>query len=480
MPFACRMTLSISVGMLLAGCATVTPPAGDAGLQECRQLFLRLDEVVKHAGVRDHGPYPVAGFPYLRSNRFYASFRHEISDHDRFSAWVADLAVLDAEARRLELLNLPPTAAARLGNALNERLDNCRIRLINSDLAIPARRVRLRSQAEVPDDYLSWQRIIGLYPITSLFISSGVSRWHKETRRTFAIPLDHLPLTGSLVRWASPNGEPFTAVEVREMLQHSLDPLGIPRPGKAELDRLFAAFSPIWEVDVADGDDLIGTPAWRAKRLTVDTERPAQFRKVSYTRFHGRVLLQLNYMIWFPARNSDDIYGGRIDGIDWRVTLGPDGKPWMYDAMHNCGCYHLFFPTRKLRLRSGTPGLYTEPPLVPQQAPEGGKMVVRIAHQTHYIQRLYATAKQQPTQPLARLDYNLLRSLPSDGGHRSMFGANGIVPGSERPERFILWPTGVRSPGAMRQWGRHNTAFVGKRHFDDPYLVETLFEEVKP
>jgi hypothetical protein len=28
----------------------------------------------------------------------------------------------------------------------------------------------------------------------------------------------------------------------------------------------------------------------------------------------------------------------------------------------------------------------------------------------------------------------------------------------------------------MRQWGRHATAFVGRRHFDDPRLVERYFE----
>jgi hypothetical protein len=28
----------------------------------------------------------------------------------------------------------------------------------------------------------------------------------------------------------------------------------------------------------------------------------------------------------------------------------------------------------------------------------------------------------------------------------------------------------------MRQWGRHATAFVGKRHFDDAHLFERYFE----
>jgi hypothetical protein len=75
-------------------------------------------------------------------------------------------------------------------------------------------------------------------------------------------------------------------------------------------------------------------------------------------------------------------------------------------------------------------------------------------------------------------DYSELRSLPvPEGGHRSMFSEDSLVPGSERLERLILWPTGVVSPGAMRQWGRHAVAFVGERHFDDPFAVETMFTE---
>ena len=46
-----------------------------------------------------------------------------------------------------------------------------------------------------------------------------------------------------------------------------------------------------------------------------------------------------------------------------------------------------------------------------------------------------------------------------------------------RLERFILWPTGVLSSGAMRQWGRHSVAFAGRRHFDDPFFMDRMFVE---
>jgi hypothetical protein len=74
-------------------------------------------------------------------------------------------------------------------------------------------------------------------------------------------------------------------------------------------------------------------------------------------------------------------------------------------------------------------------------------------------------------------DYDELRSLRRlDGGSRSAFGPDGLIAGTERPERRVFWPMGIRSAGAMRQWGRHATAFVGRRHFDDADLFERRFE----
>ena len=66
-------------------------------------------------------------------------------------------------------------------------------------------------------------------------------------------------------------------------------------------------------------------------------------------------------------------------------------------------------------------------------------------------------------------------ALPT-GEHRSMFRPDGLVAGTERMERWVLWPMGIPAPGSMRQWGHHATAFAGKRHFDDPDLVYRYFK----
>ena len=50
-----------------------------------------------------------------------------------------------------------------------------------------------------------------------------------------------------------------------------------------------------------------------------------------------------------------------------------------------------------------------------------------------------------------------------------------LLPFSCRPT-LLFWPMGITSAGQMRQWGRHATAFVGRRHFDDARLLDQYFE----
>ena len=465
--------------LLIGGCATVGRPTRDSQVAECRALFERVDKAVDEAGVRDHGPARIPGFPYLRVNRLLASFRDEVEEPERFRAWTERLAALDATARTFELRNLSRAARAPLGEDLMARLDTCRGRLAANDLSAEEGKLALRRAAVVPDDYVTWWRVVGLYPVTALFVEHGIDKWHREAHATFAVPLDELPVSGTLSRWQAPQGTPLNTAQIRTLIEDSKDALGIPRPDAGAMKRLFETFAPTWQVDVVDDNDRIGRPL-AGDVPSVDTDAPTMYRQVSYARLDGRVLLQLNYIIWFPGRPGDDIYAGLLDGLVWRVTLGSDGKALIYDSIHNCGCYHQFFPTPGLTLRGALPEHYFEPPLLPQTAPSEISLVVRIAHGTHYIDRVYNDSVRPEGEEMAWQDYDSLRSLPSGDGYRSLFGPYGIVRGSDRSERYLLWPMGIRSPGAMRQWGRHAIAFVGRRHFDDPYLISTLFSVIEP
>jgi hypothetical protein len=485
----------------LGGCAGLAPPASreaapDGLVARCERLYATLDEAVGAAGVPDGGEARVAGFPYMRVDRLLASFGAEPLDGAAFRAWADALIDLDRAARGVELGNLPrsarPAVAARLAAdgwpAVEPAalIEGCARVLRDHDLADPHARDRLRRAARVPDDYDTWKRVVGLYVIASVPFAYGVSRYHAGVQATFDTPLEALPVHGTLVRYAPREGTAIPVAEVGAIIARSTRaPLGIPRPEGADLARLIGAFAPVLEVDEAGADDRIGFPGIGAARVpAVDVARPVAFVRIAHARLGDRVLLQLVYSFWFPARPKTgalDLLGGALDGLTWRVTLAPDGNPLLFDSMHNCGCYHMFFPTPRVELRS-QPYTIEEQALVPQTLPAlapADRLVLRIASRTHYLERVTVMARdaRPPGRSYAITGYDALRSLPlPDGARRSYFRPDGIVPGTERGERWVFWPMGIPEPGAMRQWGRHATAFVGRRHFDDPYLIERYFE----
>ncbi|MCP8689349.1 hypothetical protein [Marinobacterium sedimentorum] len=470
------LLLAVS-GCTMAPRPSPNPPGLAAGLlAQCQWLFEQTDDHIDQAGVRHQGLARISGFPYLRINRFLASFGPELDSPAQINTWLQQLARLDAQARRPELSNLAGSGRAIMAAPLNARLDECRTRLVADLLHQPGQLRHLRKVASVPDDYRIAWRVAGLYPLSAPLVLQGVRRWHDEARNTFGQPLDQLAVTGQLTRWSALPAPEEALAHIDSAHTLTRDALGIPRLAPERLAQLFARYAPVWEIDVVDANDVIGTPVWDGGP-GFDTTTATQYQLPSYTRFGDEVLLQLNYVIWFKARPGEDIYAGRFDGLTWRVTLGSDLQPLLYDSIHNCGCYHSFFPTASLQLRTDLPETGFEPPLVPQTAPPG-PLVVRLEHQRHFIQRVYPREDADPGHPLVVSDYASLLALPGAKGHHSFFGNHGLVAGSERPERFILWPMGIRSPGAMRQWGRHAVAFVGRRHFDDPDLIPSLFKRV--
>jgi hypothetical protein len=196
------------------------------------------------------------------------------------------------------------------------------------------------------------------------------------------------------------------------------------------------------------------------------------------------VVLQLIYQIWLPAREKTgmlDLYGGPLDSLIWRVTLDPEGVPIAFDSIHACGCYYLLFPSRGYR--AVPPKDDAEPVLSPKSIASispGRRLLLRLQSRTHYLQQVSFVddASEVATRSYLFHDIEQLRSLPMpNGSKRSLYNNDGIIEASERAERFLLWPYGIASPGAMRQWGNHAIAFIGRRHFDDPFLLENLLDK---
>src|SRR5262249_53354495 len=436
----------------------------------------------------------VADFPHLRVNRFLASYSPEDLTDEQFAEWLNRMTAAGIDSYGVELANLGADRAEELAHELwgidaryawpQPAIAECAERLAAWDRADPERRAALRKAASVPDDYVTWQRIVGLYWITRVPFAAGIRRWEDEMRAVYAQSLDALPVKGRLQTYVPPEGwltrEQITALLARA----SANALGIPDPRRDDLELLFRVFAPEFVVDIAGDADEPGELGWgRSDTPEILSRRPVVYRRMSHARYAGQPLLQLNYSLWCPARpkaSERDLLAGKLDGVLWRVTLGPDGAPWVYDSIHLCGCYHLFFPTVRAAPRAQQDTL-DETGFAPQTLPRfepDMRVVLRLASGTHYLERAtYAKAQARSGIEYAFAEDDTLRSRPlPDGGRRSVFRSDGIVPGSERDERYWYWPMGVPEPGAMRQWGRHATAFVGRRHFDDPGLIERYFE----
>lgn len=487
-----------ATSLMLVGCLQSCaewqslPPAAsrEAG---CAHFFEQMDKTVAGLGVADAGAARVEGFPFLRVNRFLASFADPKLRGAAYRFWLERLRTVDETARLIEWRNLPPDAAARLqgyappGLTVGEAVAVCGRLLAGQSPLSTAGRSRLLAQATVPDAYSDWRRALGLYALTRWGMVEGVYRLHREQRAPFIFPRRDLPVEGRLLRYAPPAAPTrIEASEVGEVLSKAaVNPLGLPEPSEDTLDQLFALFAPVWEIDTHSDADRIGSARLgQDGKAYIDVAQPAVYRQVSYARLGRQVLLQLNYLIWFPARppaGALDIYAGRFDGLIWRVSLSADGQPLAYDSIHPCGCYYQIFPAAGWRAVQPQDG--SEPVLSPSAIPRlkpGERLALRLSARTHFIQAVAVATDTQAHSLYAWRDYDGLRSLPlAEGRRRSLFGPDGLVAGSERPERFLFWPMGIISAGAMRQAGSHAIAFLGRRHFDNPRLLESILRPVQ-
>lgn len=492
--FSTTLFLCACAGLVEQDLVSESSTTNSDAINLCRQFYFDLDDAVRNAEVEDAQTTRIKGFPYLHTNRFLSSLRTELHDSEKFQFWLKQLSLLAQQTLAIEHRNLPIEKRQTLniqtlkGHTpdITSTLNSCGELLSQHDFMSADNRQRLINTAVVADDYHTWKRIVGLYALTAIPFSWGIDRWHQESTAALTQPLQTRTAQGPLIQYLLTDAPAFSDfAQVRAAVNLAKqNSLAIPLPEPEVLNKLFATYAPIWEVETVSNDDRIGTPLWGAEAniAHIDTSTPTVYKQVSYTRFNQQILLQLNYIVWFPARtctSSVDLLCGHIDGLIWRVTLNNDGQPLVYDSIHNCGCYHTFFPSNRLEL-SKSSNTYEEAAFAPMVAPTvdfDSRIIVRIASGSHYIEAVYAgKATSNSASVLQWEDYHRLRSLVMDNNsRRSLFLSNGIVNGTQRGERWFFWPMGITSAGAMRQWGKHATAFVGRRHFDDPYLMERAF-----
>jgi hypothetical protein len=472
--------------VMLGACATVQSPqslhmqAADLAIQDCAQWFQSVDAAVDAAGVRDREAHQVSGFPYLRSTRFLSALQPVAGADAPQRTWLDQLRMVDLQARAVEFRNLPEGIG--VATDAQNKAARCGELLMVQDLANPAAAELLAERVKVPDAYSDWLRVVGIYGLTRIPFAGGVAQWHAEAKAMFERSRSGAESAYPIERYAPGNVARYTRAEVTALLARADPTLGVLKLETAEEARLFATYAPVFEVETTGDFDRPGALRWGdARHPVLDTGNPVVYQRLAYTRYGGRTLVQLVYTMWFgerPVDKSFDILAGGLDGLVWRVTLGPDGEPLVFDTMHPCGCYHMFFPT-PLAEALPSPNPDDEWAFIPaklQRLGENERIRLRIATRSHYLIDVGVQSAGTSSRTFGVLAEAELRSLPLPGsGFRSIYGADALVQGTERGERFLFWPMGIPSAGAMRQWGNHATAFLGRRHFDDADLIERRF-----
>jgi hypothetical protein len=457
-----------------------------------QHFFNELDRTIKDAGVRDASAIRVDGFPYLRANRFLASFRDQLGDEAQKQDWVFRMQQLDLESRRKEIDNLSPIRIQDLSLRLNESVDRYTLfsratfyshKLLAHDQRRPDFYATLQKAVEIPDEYSTTMRVIGLYPIASLPVAAVTHNVFEEIAEWHRIPMHELETVGAVKIYGPDQRHPYSPEKIREMMLTSRsNPLQIPDLSDSERRDLLLMFAPVLVQDAAADYDEIGELIWENNQISVNPLKPIVYYYFSHARFKGRPVIQLNYVIWYSARTGPEspwIERGRLDGLTVRISLDPEGRPFMVDIMNNCGCYHFFVPAED-RVERILPRPFAIDAFVPRWLPASfpqDRLSVHIKSGWHQVNHI-GTMDLAPDYVSYRLvPYMQLERLPRDGQQfESLFDSDGIAKNTGRIEPLIFFSMGIPEIGSMRQRGHHAVKFVGREHFDDPYIFDQNFE----
>ncbi len=485
--------LLLALPFFIYACATLPPQQVVKSWERpgaCQELLARLDAKVTEASVGNAASYPIPGFPYLRANRFLSALKDRAKDEAERDQWVRWMQALDLKSRKEEIADLPDAGVLALGESgkvdrerLYSRVESCSFQLLEHDQKRPDFYATLDPLIKIPGEYSTFRQVIGLYPIVSLPVQVSAYYSRKKFQTWFDEGVGNLRLDGRLHAFIPARGISPEESELAGLMEESRkNLLKVPLPSREQEDRLVRAFAPIFIQDVAASYDRLGEVVWEGERVEIDVKKPTVYYYLSYTFLKEEPILQINYVIWYSSRAGENppwFEKGHLDGLTMRVSLDSRGNPFMVDAINNCGCYHLFVP-EKTKVERVVSWPYEPPPFVPRWLPVFGpeeRLAMRLSSGWHQVQSLLAVKEPANPIPYELVPYEVLESLPHENGQReSIFDAQGIVKGSERPERYILFSMGIHKVGSMRQRGHQAIELLNRVHFDAPGLFEHYFD----
>ena len=456
-------------------------------------FYSELDGVIQKYGVSDASSFSIAGFPYMRTNRFLSAIKDQPDWIQRANHWVQQMLDLGLDSRQKEIANLPAAAVQELAQIIKEPLNRQLIiqkaedyayQLLQSDQSHPDFLDMLQKSVQIPDEYSTLARWLGLYPLAGIPVTAGTAVAYNRYEKWHDTEPSKLEILGALTQYIPPRDNESADSDIIKQSYNPnyLDALGLPKLTSQDEYQLALRFAPIIRQDVVENYDRIGRIAWQNNLVKVDSAHPSVYYYISHSFLDGHPVLQINYAFWYSERagkNAPWIERGPLDGITYRVTLDPTGDVAMLDVMNSCGCYFFFVPKKESVAKIiNKPGEIAPlvPTWMPSQFPQK-RLLLSINSGWHQVQGIMTDEDAPIMQSYTLIPYSLLESLPrEDGQNESVFTPAGIMKDSWRIEPYIFFSMGIEKIGYMRQRGHHAIKMVGRGHFSDPNLYDSSFQ----
>ena len=481
-----HLFISLSLLMLSACSLHSVKHAYDEPLSQCQSKLTQQITDLKESGFLDAQDHFIQHFEFLAVDRFLAQLYSQASSKKQRQEWLK-LAFEKAQLKTLLSLQNQNNNSHEIG-----RFKSCSQNLYLNLYEDPSLLwSQISSQQIIPkDEYSMLSRFLGGYWFAKWVATSSIQK-EKDKALSLWQKTMNLPQKSTVWGMEKSNKE---KIEVNNLSHknefnraYEKSSLQLPSFSKNKLEELFQYYAPQWRI-YADpysqgphNDNSINTPGTPKfnNEWGISAYQTQIFTHSNFTIFNDKKLLQLSYLIWFPqARYNNtgiDWYGGKFDGVYWRVTLDIDGEVLLYDSIHACGCYHtVVINPEKIILKENSE---SERPIVAPAPWSSGPLQLILSANQHWL--IGITTQQNINKNYTLKSSNNLRSMKTPLGFKSLYDDKGFIRGSERNERFFLWPFGVEKAGAMRQWGQHATAFIGKRHFDDARWLDDFFVRIQ-
>ncbi|MDA3970311.1 MAG: hypothetical protein PF442_03070 [Desulfobulbaceae bacterium] len=472
----CLFIVALLLSFFTAGCATISPvPPKISG--ECQALWHSMEDVITREKVRDSYAPLLDGYDYLRADRFLLALGQLAHSSREEHALIEQMRVLDLQRRYLELEFLSDSALADLipdGTIADEgvfkrHVASCSAELLQADRRDPDYFHKVMKAVNTDQDYSTLYRILGLYPVTQLYVGHRIKVYEDE----------HPVLVGAqplaVKRIIEPRaGRPLSAKRIELILRNGrLKPFLNFQFAEQELDDLVRHYSPVFEL----GGDSFGRISKSGARWQVDEHDPVVYYYLSHALIQGIPALQINYVIWFNERREPAPWytAGHLDGMNVRVTLDWQGRPLVYDSIGNCGCFYFGLLNDDLVVQKPQGHTGFSPRiagLLPRIEPSN-HLSVQVESGSNRVVGVATRSLDDENQKYRLLPYALLERHSGEL-QTKFFDEDGYVDDTSRLERYFLFPMGIPNIGAMRQRGRQPITLVGRAYFDDPYLLADI------